>query len=99
MEINSIHPVILTWVKVNPDKKLEELPNFTIQMFEREEKLVKFVQSESLGTDGCRVVAKEEWKQEWCLRPKSILILLSKNVDTESSGIEKDLKKWILTHD
>lgn len=98
-ELNSPEPAILSWVKPDESKKLSESPNISIQKFERNEKFEKFVKEKSLDKDSCRDLKDEGWNQTWCLREKSILVILSKNEDSETSKIKKDLRTWVLTHD
>lgn len=99
VEANSLDPAILTWIKGDSNKKLKEVPNFTVQKFQRTEKFEKFVKEKPLDKDQCRDLKDEGWNQTWCLREKSILVILSRNEDSEGPHIKKILKEWVLTHE
>lgn len=96
VEMNSIDPVILTWAKADPTKKLEEVPSAMVQKFPRSDKFVNFVKEKSLDEKGCRSQTVNGWNQVWCLRPDSVLAILYRG---EVETIPDLLKKWVLTHD
>lgn len=99
VEIDSVGPIILTWVKGDVDKKLKEVPTLMVQQFPRTEKFVKFVQEKKLDEKSCRELVQKEWKQTWCLRSESVMVLLAKNEDSELHVQKKKLLEWVLTHD
>ena len=94
--MNSIEPVILTWVKADPTKKLEEVPSAMVQKFPRNEKFVNFVNERPLDIQGCRTQTVDGWNQVWCLRPASVLAIVFRG---QTETIPEQLKKWVLTHD
>jgi len=96
VEMNSIEPVILTWVKADPTKKLEEVPSAMVQQFPRNEKFVKFMNERPLDRQGCRSQVVNGWNQIWCLRPNSVIAILHRG---QTETIPDQLKKWALTHD
>lgn len=100
IQMNSLSPVILTWVYGNPEKELKDVPSFTIQKFGREEKFVSFIQKNSPDKNQCASFEpdkKNEWFQVWCIRPKSVVNLMWKNGENEE--IKKTLLEWVLTHE
>lgn len=97
--LESQDPILLSWTKPNIDKTLKGSPNFSVQKFSRSEKFEKFVKEKSLDKDQCRDLKDGGWNQTWCLREKSILVILSKNEDSESPSIKKILRAWVLTHE
>lgn len=94
--MNSLEPVILTWAKADPSKKLEQVPSIMVQKFPREKKFVDFVQEKALDAKGCRTLSAGGWNQTWCLRSKSVLAILSRD---QVSDVEPIVKQWVLTHD
>ena len=96
VEMNSIDPVILTWVKADSTKKLEEVPSAMVQKFPRTDKFVNYVKEKSLDAKGCRTQTVNGWNQVWCLRPDSVLAILYRG---EAGTLPELLKKWVLTHD
>lgn len=96
VEMNSIEPVILTWVKADPTKKLEEVPTAMVQKFSHSDKFVNYVKEKTLDDKGCRTQAVNGWNQTWCLRSNSVLAIVYRG---QTESIPEQLKKWVLTHD
>lgn len=99
VELISLEPAILSWVKGKPDQQLKDAPNFVIQKFPRSEKFEKFIKEKPIDKDSCRDLKEEGWNQTWCLREKSVLVILSRNEDSDAPKIKKTLKEWVLTHE
>ena len=96
VEMNSLEPVILTWAKGDPTKKLEQVPSIMVQKFPRDKKFVDFVNEKPLDEKGCRSLEAGGWNQTWCLRNKSVMAILSRDDVKEVEGL---VKKWALSHD
>lgn len=96
VEMNSLDPVILTWAKADPSKKLEQVPSIMVQKFPREKKFVDFIQEKPLDQKGCRSLVAAGWNQTWCLRANSVLAILSRE---DVSEVEAIVKSWVLSHD
>lgn len=102
LELNSTSPVILTWVKSDLDKPLNDLPSLMIQELPLNEKFLSFIKEEKLDQSSCRIIKNEnskKWSQLWCLRSKVILVLMRKNSDSTINAPHETLKKWILSHE
>lgn len=99
VEMHSIEPVILTWVKAIPEKGLEEVPSYMVQSFTRDEKFSKFLSSQKSDAKGCFEITTKEWKQTWCGRQKNVFVILGRGSDEDSAKAKEKLIKWALTHD
>lgn len=99
VEMHSIEPVILTWVKASPDKELEEVPTFMVQKYPKSEKFQQFIRANRPDASGCFEITNKEWTQTWCVREKSVLTLMTKGVDESSARIKATLRAWVLTHE
>lgn len=99
VEMHSIEPVILTWVKAKPDKELEEVPTFMVQSFKKDEKFQKFINSQKADAQGCFKISTKDWHQTWCARKQNVLAILSRGDDRDSGKINQILRSWVLTHD
>ena len=97
-EMNSIGPVILTWVKAMPDKKLSEVPTIQVQQYTLQASLVKFIQ-EKIDSDNCRQIEEDGWNQSWCLRKNKIMVILSRGENAELVEVKESVKSWVLSHD
>lgn len=94
IEMASLDPVELSWVKALPDKKLEQVPTLMVQAYARTEKLEQLFKEKQ-----CFEYQDKEWKQLWCLRSEEVFVILSKNEDQDLLEKKKTLHSWILSHD
>jgi hypothetical protein len=99
VEIHSIQPVILTWVKALPDKDIEEVPTFMVQKFPKDEKFRKFLKAHKSDSSGCFNLSTKEWEQTWCERKYKVMSVLMRGQDKDSVKIKEQLKSWVLSHD
>lgn len=99
VEIHSIEPVILTWVKAIPDKEIEEVPTFIVQKFPKDEKFKKFLKEHKADASGCFNLTNKDWEQTWCERKHKVMTVLSRGQDKDSAKIKEQLKSWVLSHD
>lgn len=94
IEMNSIEPVALTWVKAMPEKKLQDVPTLMVQVHPKTEKLEKLFKDRSTFE-----FQDKEWKQVWSIKSDEVFVLLSKHEDAEVMDKKKILQSWIETHD
>lgn len=99
IEMNSIEPVALTWVKAEPDKKLKDVPTLMVQVLGNSEKISKLFKEHKLDKNGCFSITHQEWEQTWCGRSRETFVLLSKNTDPDLIEKRAILESWILSHD
>ncbi len=92
--MKSLDPVILTWVKADPKKKLSEVPTLTVQSFPLSEKLRSFFQKYN-SRGGCFDLQDKEWKQSWCEMKNQAYVILSKNETPELIEHKKRLMTWV----
>ncbi len=97
VEMVSLEPVILTWVKADPEKKLEEVPTVMVQSFDRTEKINTFL--EKYKSQTCFDVDGNGWVQTWCPRSDEVFVLLSKGNAPDLAARKEQLKTWMLSHD
>lgn len=98
VEANSIEPVILTWVKVRPEKKITEVPTIQVHQYSLTPKFLKFVK-ENVDSDNCRNIEEGGWRQSWCLRKNFILVIMVRGESLELVETKEKIKSWVLTHD
>lgn len=99
VEMNSIEPVILTWVKAMPEKNLEEVPTLMVQQFKNENKIKDFILKNSKDQSGCFKLEAKGWQQTWCERKSEVFVTLSRGDSVDLKVHQAKLKSWILSHD
>jgi hypothetical protein len=92
-------PIVLTWVKAQVDKKIESVPTFMIQVFEKDHKFKKFISENKSDSSGCFELKNGDWEQTWCAKSTQVFALLKRGSDPEMNGIQQKLKSWVLAHD
>lgn len=95
--MNSLHPVVLTWVKADPSKKLEEVPTVMVQSFPKNEKMKTFL--EKYKSQTCFDVEGNGWNQTWCPKKEEVFVILSKGNASETKIRKDQLVSWVLSHD
>lgn len=97
VEMASLDPVVVTWVKADPEKKLEELPTVMVQAHQRSAKINSFL--EKHANEKCFDVDGNGWKQTWCPKKDEVFVLLSKGNASDVTARKEQLMKWVLSHD
>lgn len=101
VEMNSLHPVVVTWAYGDPTKDLLDVPSLMVQKFPPQDKLISFVK-ESPDQNGCRNVAAKDsqsWASYWCSRKDTVLVLLWKGDEALVKTPKEALMKWVLSHE
>lgn len=94
VEMRSLDPVILTWVKAEPHKDLTEVPTLTVQTYSLTEKLRRLF-SDHKSQGSCFEMRDKEWEQTWCEKKNLAYVILSKNQTPELVEQRKKLLSWI----
>jgi hypothetical protein len=94
-----VDSVVLNWNKVKTEQDLSKSPSLQVQKLPKSDSLVRFVKQKKIDKDSCRDLVDGGWNQTWCIKNKSIFVILSKNEDKETLDIKKTLRKWVLTHE
>ena len=97
VEMISLDPVVLTWVKADPEKKLESVPTVMVQSFEKSDKIKSFIESKNY--QDCFDVDSKEWKQTWCPKKEEVFVILTKGNAPDLNARKEQLKSWVLSHD
>lgn len=97
VEMASLDPVVVTWVKADPSKKLAEVPTLMVQAHQRTEKIKSFL--EKYSAEKCFDVDGNGWKQTWCPKKDEVFVVLSKGNASDLAAGKEQLMKWVLSHD
>lgn len=98
VEMATPDPIILSWAKVIPGKKLEDSPTVMIQKYEHSKKWESALKNISADSDGCKEIKAKsatDWNQLYCEKSKTIYAILWRGEKEETIGALETARKWL----
>jgi hypothetical protein len=96
MEGSSDDPIILNWIKTDPEKKFDAFSHVMVQEYDTEKKLLDFIKLGPLDAQGCRSLKDGGWDQTWCEKKDVIRVILFKGSSAEVDQVIPQIKNWMM---
>lgn len=98
VEMPGPDPILLTWAKVVPGKKLEASPTVMIQKHETSSRWKSILKKIPAEKDGCKKVAakdSQDWHQRYCEKDKNIYVYLWRGDEEDTEPALEMAKEWL----